>query len=598
MNAFFDGSFPRRKLGGSQNGYGACSLDNESLVRTGVDDGFGGDGPMGKMNGRDPNRLVLSLAGNFRLTDPEEREIRLTEKKGRTLLAMLATARDLRRTREWLKSRLWGRSFDEQASSSLRHSLHALRKTLGPWSDALQADYEFVWLEGVDVIIDPGSDARVEFFEDAPRLDEAGEDWLRDERQAFASRVEDARNAMVDTGPTNYIAPVHFNSVPCVLIGTPVVVGDDPRAAVVAERVTNAIQNTIRQNAFLDTYDLRDVQTNQLSGRATDTLARPPVLVEVRMSLMGQELQATIVARVPATGKVIWTSSIGSDRDAAFSIASETMAEFVMGAVDSIEGLVMRQPGLKIKPTLYTAVHQLFSLSRDGIEDAGGLLKQFVGAEYSANADAWLTFSAMLTRNELRENREEAATIAGEHMARALEADPSNAVVLAIAGHYEGFLRGDIAQGRKYLADSRRVLPNLAFAWDATAMNAIYSGDVERGAEAAEVARNLGRYSPYRYYYDASSVIAATLQGRHEEAIRIGNRVLAKRPRFLSVLRHMFVSHIELGQHDEAMWCYREIRQTDSAFGTKRMHDEDFAKTSAKSLKLMEEGLQKIGLLE
>ncbi|MEO0991098.1 MAG: hypothetical protein AAFX00_09150, partial [Pseudomonadota bacterium] len=264
----------------------------------------------------------------------------------------------------------------------------------------------------------------------------------------------------------------------------------------------------------------------------------------------------------------------------------------------SIESVVLRQPGLSVKPTLYTAVHQLFGLSREGIHDAQSVLRQFTGDTYSANADAWLAFGAMLLRNEIREDPRQAIEEAGEHLANALEADPSNAIVLAIAGHYEGFLRSDLPLGRHYLAESRRVLPNLAFAWDATALNAIYSNDVDRGAKSADVARNLGRYSPYKYYYDATAVIAATLQGRHRDAIRMGRRVLAKRPKFLPVLRHLFVSHLELGEMDEALACYRQIRQVDTAFGTPRMEDEDYGRTSAASLAMIKGGLRQIGLLE
>jgi hypothetical protein len=550
------------------------------------------------MTGREPNRLTLSLVGNFRLGDPEGRTIRVTEKKARVLLAMLATARDRRRSRDWLKSRLWERSFEEQASNSLRQCLHALRRSLHPYSDVLQADYEHVWLESVDVEMDPGGDPRAVFFEDAPRLGEGGEDWLREERQAFATRQEDAPRAMVEVGPVAPAAPVSFDAAPTLLIGSPVVVSDDVRAAAVAERITNMMQETFRANDFVETYDLRDVQTNQLEGRSPDSVAHPPVLAEVRVSVVGQELQATIVARVPATGRVIWTSSIASDRDAAFSIASETMMEFVMGAVDSIEGLILRNPGLGVKPTLYTAVHQLFGLSREGLHDATDLLQAFTGPSgYSANAEAWLAFGKMLMRNEIRERREAAVALAGDHIARALEADPSNAVILAIAGHYEGFILNDLAGGRHHLAESRRILPNLAFAWDATAMNAIYSGDLDRGAQAADIARRLGRYSPYRFYYDASAVIAATLQGRHREAVRVGERVLAKRPKFLPVLRHLFASYAALGEHEKARDCFAQIREVEPSFGTPAMYDEDYARTYSTTIRMIETGLRDVGLV-
>ena len=592
------GSALRAEIPGSQGRELPLSLERECLVRVGALDGFGGEGPMGKMTGREPERLTLSLVGNFRLSDPDGRNIRVSEKKARVLLAMVATARDRRRSRDWLKSRLWERSFEEQASNSLRQSLHALRKALHPYSDALQADYEHVWLEGVDVEMDPGGDPRAVFFEDAPRLGEEGEDWLREERQAFAARQEDAPRAMVDIGRSIPVTPVVFEAAPTLLIGSPIVVAEDVRAAAVAERITNMMQETFRANGFVETYDLRDVQTNQLEGRSPDSASHPPVLAEVRISVVGQELQATIVARVPATGRVIWTSSIASDRDAAFSIASETMMEFVMGAVDSIEGLILRNPGLGVKPTLYTAVHQLFALSREGLHDATELLEGFTGPSgYSANAEAWLAFGTMLMRNEIRERREAAVALAGEHVARAMEADPSNAVVLAIAGHYEGFILKDLAAGRHHLSESRRLLPNLAFAWDATAMNAIYSGDLDRGAQAADIARRLGRYSPYRYYYEASAVIAATLQGRHAEAVRIGERVLAKRPQFLPVLRHLFASYAALGDQERARQCFAQIREVEPSFGTPAMYNEDYASAYTSTIKMIEKGLRELGLV-
>jgi tetratricopeptide (TPR) repeat protein len=576
----------------------SLSLERDCLVRVGAQDGFGGESPMGRMTGRDPNRLTLSLVGNFRLCDPDGRDIRVTEKKARVLLAMLATARDQRRSREWLKSRLWERSFDEQASNSLRQCLHVLRKALHPHSDAVQADYEHVWLAAVDVRIDPGGDPRAEFFEDAPRLGEAGEDWLRDERQAFAARQEDPPRAMVDLGETAAVAPVVFPSAPVVIIGTPIVVADDMRAAAVAERITSMMQETFRANGFVETYDLRDVETNQLEGRSVDAVAHPPVLVEVRVSVLGQELQATLVARVPATGRVIWTSSIASDRDGAFSISSETMLEFVMGAVDSIEGLILRQPGLGARPTLYTAVHQLFGLSPEGIEDACAILRQFLdGKAYSANAEAWLAFTCGVTVGEGHNVHPDLLDAASAHFEHALDMEPSNALVLALAGHFEGFVRRDFALGRSHLAESRRILPNLAIAWDSTAMNLIYTDELDSGAEAAEIARRLGRYSPYRFWYDASAAIAASLQGRHQDAVRIGTRVLAKRP-FMPVMRHLFASHAEVGNMPEALALYQEIRRHDPAFGTEAMAAPNYAMPSPRSLSLIEGGLRRVGLIE
>ncbi|MEM6482662.1 MAG: hypothetical protein AAF681_12500, partial [Pseudomonadota bacterium] len=407
------------------------SLEANCLVQTGASDGFGGDGPMGSITGRTEERLALSLVGNFHLTDPDGVEIRISERKGRVLLAMLATARDKRRSRDWLKSRLWERSFEDQASNSLRQSLHALRKGLEPWSYALQADHEHVWLSDVQVLADPGSDARAVFFEDAPRLDEGGEDWLREERQAFEARIEDDPRAMVKTGIMR-VAPVAPQiERACILVGNPVVIADDSLAEVVAERLTNAISSTFRHNGYVETYDLRDMESNQLAGRDVESVLCPPVLVETRLSLLARDLQITVLARVPATGKVIWTSSIGTDWDSAVSMSSQTLDEFVMGAVDSIEAVVMRQQGMAARPTLYAAVHQLFALSRDGLHDAHDLLCRFDNESYSANAQAWRAFAITLLLGErLDPSRDEVAQ-AHELLTKALEVEPSNAIALA-----------------------------------------------------------------------------------------------------------------------------------------------------------------------
>ncbi|MEM6579022.1 MAG: tetratricopeptide repeat protein [Pseudomonadota bacterium] len=553
---------------------------------------------MGNITGRTKERLVLSLVGNFLLADPDGGEIRISERKGRVLLAMLATAKDRRRSREWLKSRLWERSFDDQASNSLRQSLHALRKGLEPWSHALQADHEHVWLSDVDVEADPGSDTRAVFFEDAPRLDEGGEDWLREERQAFEARIEDDRGAMVETGIARVVASAPQVTRACILVGNPVVIADDNLAEVVAERLTNSIASTFRQNGYLETYDLRDMESNQIAGREVESLLCPPVLVETRVSLLARDLQVTILARVPATGKVVWTSSIGTDWETAVSMASQTLDEFVMGAVDSIEAVVMRQQSLATRPTLYAAVHQLFALPRDGLIDAHDVLERFDHEIYSANAQAWRAFSIILLIGERLEYSQDAVAEAHALLTRALETEPSNAVALAIAGHFTSFVHRDLQEGRKLLAESRRSLPNLAFGWDATAMNAVYADDLHTAREAADVARRLGRYSPYRFYYDASAVIIAALEGRHEDAIAIGEKVLAKRPDFLAVMRHMVASYAMTGRTEQAQSMFVRLRRLDPAYGTDEMLSPSYVLPAARSVELITEGLRRIDLLD
>ena len=114
----------------------------------------------------------------------------------------------------------------------------------------------------------------------------------------------------------------------------------------------------------------------------------------------------------------------------------------------------------------------------------------------------------------------------------------------------------------------------------------------------AEIARNLGRYSPYKFYYDASASIVAALQGNHADAIRIGRQVLSRRPGFLPVMRHMFASLVITGDTAAATDMYRRIRELDPEFGTEAMGSPNYALPAERSREVISEGLLKLGLIE
>jgi DNA-binding SARP family transcriptional activator len=75
--------------------------------------------------------LRLALLGEFAATDGAGKEIAISAKKSRALLAILALSSSGSATRDRLAGILWGDRADEQARSSLRQALAVLRKELG-----------------------------------------------------------------------------------------------------------------------------------------------------------------------------------------------------------------------------------------------------------------------------------------------------------------------------------------------------------------------------------------------------------------------------------------------------------------------------------
>ena len=126
--------------------------------------------------------IELSLLGQFALANDAE-PIELKNKKAQALLVYLAIT-GKSHSREHLATLLWGDRFDDQARSSLRQALFALRKAIG--SDVIGGD-DKLWLDPKALTIET-----LEFKAEAPypgallpnfQSGEGGfDDWLRDER--------------------------------------------------------------------------------------------------------------------------------------------------------------------------------------------------------------------------------------------------------------------------------------------------------------------------------------------------------------------------------------------------------------------------------
>lgn len=104
----------------------------------------------------------LDLTGGFRLLRVGGDEIRLSGKKARALLAILALSPGSSASRAKLRGLLWGERGEQQAADSLRQQLAQLRKELGPAANAILAvhdDQIGLVEEGVDIDVKTFKDA-------------------------------------------------------------------------------------------------------------------------------------------------------------------------------------------------------------------------------------------------------------------------------------------------------------------------------------------------------------------------------------------------------------------------------------------------------
>ncbi len=133
--------------------------------------------------------LTLKLLGGLEARTDRHEALTTSTRKGRALLAVLATSPDMTRSREYLATLLWERSAEEQARASLRQTLSEVRKALGAGVEGvLNADAHRVWLDKSRVSTDMTQFERLAASSDIDDLEGAMDIWVGEFLDGFSIR--------------------------------------------------------------------------------------------------------------------------------------------------------------------------------------------------------------------------------------------------------------------------------------------------------------------------------------------------------------------------------------------------------------------------
>lgn len=531
--------------------------------------------------------MQLNLNGLFRLTDSDGREIALSGRYGPALIAILAISHRHSRSRDALRALLWPRSPDAQSQASLRTLLNAVRKELGPHANQLVADRKAVSLVGVTLAAREGAGNET-FFEDAPALGEEFEDWLSIQRSRSRAVVaEEPAAAWTDRRLCVAIYPAEVST-------------DDLHVHHVVRGIIARMRQHLCLMDMIDVIDLSILDESAVARPVALDQSSPDLALLVSLSKIRSLAEIGIRAFEPATRRVLWSASISADQSTTFLFSSDQIDGFVNQAADSLQTACLRrlEAGLLRRDaapnTIFGAVHKVLGMSVRGQDAARDFFRDRAEYDNSAVAAAWYAFSLANTLGE-GGAREDVAAEAERFCRRAIELDPSNALSLALVAHVQGFVLRRLQLGAELAATAREIAPTLPIAWDLAAMNALYRGDVSEGSRLSARAVSLGRFSPYRPIFESSQAIAASVDGAHDKALRIGKRVLDRIPGFLAVERHMSGSLAALGRHDESRRMAARVRARDARFTLSQIMEPDYPLPSPQSVELIRRGLQSLG---
>ena len=140
---------------------------------------------------------------------------------------------------------------------------------------------------------------------------------------------------------------------------------------------------------------------------------------------------------------------------------------------------------------------------------------------------------------------------AREQTLRALEAEPNNAMALAVEGYVQCQLLGNPEQARKCLDAAIEANPSEPMAWLFRSLFSAMWGSGPAAVTEAYIARSLSPVDPLKYFFDLLMGNAFLADHRQEQAIACLERSLRANKHHAPTLRLLLTAQAELGQIEE-----------------------------------------------
>lgn len=513
--------------------------------------------------------MFIRLVGVFEVRDDSGRDCTPRGAKARAILAMLCQTADRRRARRWLEARLWSDRGAEQASGSLRQALMEIRKALNGEADRLETDRDTVRLTGITTDLEQDREAAIkalqsgrEFLEGIDIIDQAFEDWLREERARVESslgihRPDQARVA--ETARLPFV--IRMGGLPPGL------------GAFAGRALADAIGRLLAEFAHIDVYG---------SGGAP----LPPDLPREGMALHveGAEIQDRVHVLVSlssiANGQIIWNQRAAVPLAEADFIGAGDLPPLVFQAADAALSHFPQLPECQDGPRranalIANALTEMFSYDGERLRKADRLLAEAGEIASSARIYAW----RVLVRQIMHVERTEAdyprlmAEI-DEYSRKALELSKANPLVLSLVGLARVMIDENPDAGAVLARDALALSPYNAHAHLAQAAALGRTGDQIGALEAARRGAEIAARTAHVHWWEALSGLVALRCENHAAAIAHYEAAHYRAPGFRAAMRHLLFLYLWAGEQEKAARVYKALMRVEPDFTVDRIINE------------------------
>ncbi len=516
------------------------------------------------------NSFHVNLFGPFEVTASDGSIVSVPSKRGKALIAALATGRKNQRTRDWLQNLLWQGRGKTQASASLRQELRLIRKAFGV-PEVLLSEHGLLTLNPDLVSSNAGLGAQVacegEFLEglDLP----PPFDLWRAEQESRSVPAARARGS--ETGPLVAAeAPERPSAT-----GEPIVYFNRISSDAMALSVANEVfQSRIEKG-------LADLAPLDIRSAPTEAAAADHTLLKTQILEAGQDVLLRVV--LPGTGlsATKWSAHWRGQQHRLLGCEDEDLLQLAYRAQEAAVEALSVSEGRKnrINASLlgFRALRNLFSMDRPDLEQAD---RDLQAAYELVPKGVFLSWRAFIQANLIVENTDldpgYQADLAANLARRALQEEPENAALKAAASHVFLLTGQDVMAAGELARDATALDPANPLGWASRANAEIAAGQIDAAVDFSRRALQIGRFSRSRHWWEMQAGVSAALVGNYEAARDHSRMAHSLVPSFRPPLRYLAALEKQRGDSDAMHSLVETMRDLEPGFEISNLAEPEY----------------------
>lgn len=508
--------------------------------------------------------LVVRLFGALSIGFSDGSQLRIPGGRQKALVALLASAPDMRRNRAWLIDKLWSDSDPVRGRANLRQLLHAVKQTFGAeFQDLFEVATDTIGLRPGCVEL-RGNPEDGELLEGFDLAQEGFEDWLRDQRQSVAGRA--ALFAQSVPQPTQTVLPR--------IVVWPF--GEIAQAARsgIGDALAHEITSGFARSQLIDAishFSARAVADGHGAPMSSADSLKADYAVTGQCRQINDSLTVSVTLYDLTAQRAIWsdTHKIGFR---GFLAGDDTLVGHVVG--QSLRLIMSRSvaasvaiplPRLQAHSLMMSGVSLMHAFEYPYFRRAEAQLRE-VARRCRGHSEplAWLAqWHLLRVFQKWSPDPEEDRRQARAAIAAALDLNPVCPLSLAIDGNIHTILYGDFESAARRFSAAQAINPSSAMINHLASVLATFRGEGTEAVRLTERAYALSPRDPRQPFFQTLSAGSYVVGGRYGQAVEMAEASLRRNPNHLSAHRCRVIGLQLGGREVEARTAAAELLLVD-----------------------------------